>query len=182
MARLLRQHGSLVALAALLVVALAWPAAAQPGRGRGMMAQLTPEQAAQVFDLRQKFMNDTAALRKEMFVKRAELMALWQAENPDEKAITAKLKELNALKGQLIEKGVAHRLALKKIAPQAAMWGMGGGWGCGMGMGMGKGWGMGPGMGRGMGPGPMSPPGPGPRSDVDLGFGEEVLAFEPGLE
>lgn len=174
MATLSRQRGSLVTLAALLVVALAWPAAAQPGRGRGLWAQLTPEQAAQVFDLRQKFLNDTAALRKEMFVKRAELMALWQAENPDEKAITAKLKELNALKGQLMEKGVAHRLALKKIAPQAAMW-------C-WGWGMGKGWGMGPGMGRGMGPGPMPPPGPGPRSDADLDFGENLLAFEPVLE
>lgn len=171
----LRQRLFLLSLTTLLAVAVAWPAAAQPGRGRGMMAPLTPEQAAQVFDLRQKFMNDTAALRKEMFVKRAELMALWQAETPDEKAITAKLKELNALKGQLLEKGVAHRLALKKIAPQAAMWGWGG-WGCGMGMG--KGWGMGPGMGRG----PMAPPAAGPRSDLDLGFGEEFLAFEPGLE
>jgi Spy/CpxP family protein refolding chaperone len=165
-----------MAVAALLVVAVALPAAAQPGRGWGPGPRLTPEQTAQVFELRQKFLNDTAALRKEMFVKRAELMALWQAETPDEKAITAKLKELNALKGQLLEKGVAHRLALQKIAPQAGMWGMGG-WGCGMGMG--KGWGMGPGMGRG----PLPPsPSPGPRSDLGPDFGDDLLAFEPGLE
>jgi len=163
-----------VAGATLLVVALALPAAAQPGRGRMMMAPLTPEQASQVFDLRQKFMNETAGLRKEMFVKRAELMALWQAETPDEKAILAKIREVNALRSQLMEKAVAHRLALKKIAPQAGLWGPGGGWGCGMGMG--KGWGMGPGMGRGM----MAPPGPGAQGDP--GFPEEPLAFEPGLE
>ncbi len=31
--------------------------------------QLTPDQAAKAFDLRQKFMNDTADLRKQMLVK-----------------------------------------------------------------------------------------------------------------
>lgn len=163
-------------LVVALVLALALPALA--GRGRGMMmANLTPEQASQVFDLRQKFMTDTAALRKEMFVKRAELMTLWKAETPDEKAIVAKAKELNAVRGQLMEKAVAMRLAMKKIAPQAMM-GPGGCFGPGMGPGMGRG--MGPGMGRGM---EMPPPGPGPRTDLDLdGLMDGALAFEPGLE
>lgn len=166
-------------LAAALVLGLAWPALAGPGRGMMMMANLTPEQTAQVFDLRQKFMNDTAVLRKEMAVKRAELTALWRAETPDEKAIVAKTKELNAVRGQLMEKAVAMRLALKKIAPQAMM-GPGGGFGPGMGPCMGPG--MGPCMGPGMGPG-MGGPGPGPRSEVDApGFLDGALAFERDLE
>jgi zinc resistance-associated protein len=166
-------RAALAGLVATLVLALALPAAAGMGRGRMMMANLTPEQAAQVFDLRQKFMNDTAALRREMFIKRAELLALWKAETPDEKAIVAKAKELHGVKGQLMEKAVAMRLALKKIAPQAMM-GFGGGFGPGMG----------PGMGRGMGPGMGGPgPGPGPRSEMDPdGLLDGALAFEPDLE
>jgi Spy/CpxP family protein refolding chaperone len=118
------------------------------GHGMGMhwMMNLTPEQAGQVFDLRQKFMNDTAELRKNMMVKRAELMQLWKAENPDEKAIQAKVKELGALRTQFMEKAVAQRFAMKKIVPGA----MGT---CPM-MGPGKGPGMGPGPGQGRGPGP----------------------------
>ncbi len=166
-----------MALLAVLVLALALPAAAGRGWGRKMMADLTPEQAAQVFELRQKFMTDTAALRKEMFIKRAELMALWKAETPDEKAIVAKTKELNAVRGQLLEKMVPLRLALKKIAPQAML---GPGRGFGFGMGMGPGCGMGPGRGAGMEM-PPPPPGPGPRTELEAGM-DELLAFEPGLE
>lgn len=126
------------------------------GMGGGRMGQhwgfmnLTPEQAGQVFDLRQKFMNDTAELRKNMMVKGAELAQLWKAETPDEAAILAKVKELSALKAQFMEKAVAHRLALKKIAPQAM--GPGPMWGPGAGPGFGPG-GFGPGKGKGMGPG-----------------------------
>ena len=39
----------------------------------GKFANLTPEQAGKLFDLRQKFLDDTASLRKDMMVKRAEL-------------------------------------------------------------------------------------------------------------
>jgi hypothetical protein len=88
-----------------------------------------------------------------MIVKRAELAALWKAENPDQKAIVAKQKELNTLKGKMIEKNVAFRLEARKIAPQLAH-----GFGPGMGWGMhGPGCGMGPGgcpmVGSGGGPG-----------------------------
>jgi zinc resistance-associated protein len=129
------------------------------GCGPGAM-NLSPEQAGKLFDLKQKFMNDTAELRKQMVVKRTELASLWKAEKPDEKAIGAKAKELNALRGQMIEKGVAFHLAARKIAPQL-------GQGFGPGMGWGKG-GMGPGGHGGFGcpfygggPGPVGP-GPGP--------------------
>lgn len=122
------------------------------GRGgkHGFLMNLTPEQAGQVFDLRQKFMNDTAELRKNMMIKRAELAQLWKAEKPDEAAILAKVKELSALRAQFMEKAVAKRLAMRKIAPQA----------------MGPCPGFGPGMGPGFGPG-----GPGGKGGKGVSMG-----------
>lgn len=84
----------------------------------GKFAKLTPEQAGKLFDLRQKFLDDTASLRKEKLVKKAELRALWRAENPDEKQILAKLKEINAIRDKLQPKVVAFRLEVKKILPK----------------------------------------------------------------
>jgi zinc resistance-associated protein len=124
--------------------------------GGGMhCANLTPDQAGKLFDLKEKFRNDTAEVRKQMIVKRAELSALWKAENPDQKAIVAKQKELNTLKGKMIEKNVAFRLEARKIAPQLAQ-------ARGMGWGMGRGRGMGPGAGAGVCPvgGPCVGPAP----------------------
>ncbi|MEW6387871.1 MAG: periplasmic heavy metal sensor [Thermodesulfobacteriota bacterium] len=136
-----------------LTLSLATAAWAGPRWGHG--CNLTPEQAGKAFDLRQKFMNDTASLRKGMAVKRAELRALWQAENPDEKAIVAKQKELSALKEQFQSKAVPFRLEMRKIVPQtqvgAGPMGPGDGRGAGMGNGPGRGRGMARGMGHGMG-------------------------------
>jgi zinc resistance-associated protein len=150
-----------VVLALALTVGLAASSWAGPGHGGmgggmgcGMMGgmNLSPEQAGKLFDLKEKFRSDTAQVRKQMIIKGAELAALWKAENPDEKAITAKQKELNALRGQMQEKSVPFRLEARKIAPQLAK-----AFGHGMGGGMGgHGGGMGPGgcpMGGGMGPG-----------------------------
>jgi zinc resistance-associated protein len=116
------------------------------GGGPGAM-NLNPEQAGKLFDLKHKFMNDTAELRKKMVVKRAELAALWKADKPDEKAIVAKQKELNVLRGQMQEKSVAFRLEARKIAPNLGhCFGHGLGWGMG-----GHGGFMGAGDGRGPG-------------------------------
>jgi zinc resistance-associated protein len=148
---------SLVVLLTLaLTVGLTASSWARPwggGMGGGMMGamNLTPDQAGKLFDLKQKFMNDTAEVRKQMVVKQAELAALWKTEKPEEKAIVAKQKELNALKGQMLEKSVAFRLEARKIAPQLAH-----------GFGKGMGWGMhGPGCGMGPGGCPMVGPGGG---------------------
>ena len=148
----------LLALALVLSLGLAGSAWSRPmgmgmGHGRGMM-NLTPEQGGKLFDLKEKFRTDTASLRKDLMVKHLEMKALWKAENPDEKAILAKQKELNALKDQMSVKMVTFRLEAKKIAPNAFL-GMGRHHGGGMGMG--GGCGMGPGGGMGMGPG-MAPP------------------------
>jgi zinc resistance-associated protein len=89
--------------------------------GFGMQAiQVTPDQAAKAFDMRQKFMNETADLRKQMMVKRAELGELWRAKDPDKAKIAAKQKEINAVRDQLQEKGTSFKLEMKKEFPTLA--------------------------------------------------------------
>jgi Spy/CpxP family protein refolding chaperone len=148
-----RKVSLLLVLALALSLGLAASVWAQPmgkAMGRGMM-NLTPEQAGKIFDLKEKFYADTAGLRKQMMVKESELAALWEAEKPDQNAIQAKQKELNALRDQVQEKMTAFQFEAKKIAPDCYM-------GMGMGMGHGPGMGMGRGPGGGMGPGNVPPP------------------------
>jgi zinc resistance-associated protein len=151
---------SLVAVLALsLTLGLAAASWARPGGGMGggmgggkMGAMnLTPDQAGKFFDLKEKFHNDTASVRKQMMVKHAELAALWKAEKPDQAAITAKQKEINALRDQMQEKRTAFQLEARKISPE-------------LGKGFGRGMRGGKGHGRGMGPDgcPMVGPGSGP--------------------
>jgi Spy/CpxP family protein refolding chaperone len=153
---------SLVAVLTLaLCLGLAASSWARPGGGMGggmgcgMMGamNLTPDQAGQLFDLKEKFKTDTAAARKQMMIKQAELAALWKAEKPDQAAITAKQKEINALRDQVQEKRTALQLEARKISPELAK-----GFGHGMGRGMG---GMGHGgcpmVGPGGSPAPAAP-------------------------
>jgi Spy/CpxP family protein refolding chaperone len=129
-----------------LVVALGLSlGAVNPAWARGwgcMNANVTPEQSAQLFDLKQQFMNDTAGLRKQMMVKRTELAALWQSATPDQNQIQAKQQEVNVLRDQLQAKRTAFKLQNQQICPRAGM-GMGRGGGRGMAMGQGGGQGRG---------------------------------------
>ena len=129
-----------------LSLGLAAPVWAQPmGKGKGPgpgMMNLTPDQAGKIFDLMEKMQAETAGLRKQLMVKHAELAALWEVEKPDQTAIQAKQKELNALRDQMQEKMTAIQFEIKKIAPE-----------CDMGRGMGEGMGYGPGKGMGHGSG-----------------------------
>ena len=92
-------------LALALSLGLAASVWAQPmGKGMGPgphMMNLTPDQAGKIFDLMEKMQNETAGLRKQLMVKHAELAALRKAEKPDQTAIQAKQKELNALRDQM---------------------------------------------------------------------------------
>ena len=126
------------------------------GMGCGMMGamNLTPDQAGKFFDLKEKFHNDTVPERKQMMIKHAELAALWKAEKPDQAAITAKQKELNALRDQMQEKRTAFMIEARKIAPE-----LGKGFGHGMGHGKWHGGGMVPGNCPMVGPGPQAPAG-----------------------
>ena len=97
------------------------PALARGGGWGCMNANVTPEQSAQLFDLKQQFMNDTAGLRKQMMVKRTELAALWQSATPDQNQIQVKQQEVNALRDQLQAKRTAFRLQNQQICPQGGM-------------------------------------------------------------
>jgi zinc resistance-associated protein len=106
-------------LALVMSLSLVGASWARPfGMGQRGCWGATPEQAGQLFDLRQKFMNDNAPLRRDMAVKRAELRALWRAENPDLDKIRAKQKELNALRDQFQEKALTFKLEMKKLCPK----------------------------------------------------------------
>ena len=155
---------SLVAVLALsLTLGLAATSWARPGGGMGggMMGamNLTPEQAGKFFDLKEKFHSDTAATRKQMMIKHAELAALKKAEKPDQAAIDAKQQEVKALWAQMQEKRTAFQLEARKISPE-----LGKGFGRGMGGGMGHGRGMVPGgcpmVGPGGAPAPSGAPAP----------------------
>jgi Spy/CpxP family protein refolding chaperone len=129
-------------LASLVINLGAVDSAWARGRWGCMNANVTPEQSAQLFDLKQQFMNDTAGLRKQMMVKRTELAALWQNATPDQNQIQAKQQEVNALRDQLQAKREAFQLQNQQVCPQAGQ-GMGRGAGRGMTMGQGGGQGRG---------------------------------------
>jgi Spy/CpxP family protein refolding chaperone len=136
----------LLVMALILSLGLAtsvWAQAEDYARSTNM----TPEQAGQYFDLKEKFNSDTAPLRRQMMVKRAEFEALRKAKEPDKDAMQAKQKELTELREQLQEKMTAFQKEAQKVSPSLGD----------MGMGMDKRRGMGP--PRGMRPG--GPPAPG---------------------
>jgi len=136
----LKKTWVVISLLAVLGLSLGAADTAWARGGWGCMnANVTPDQSAQLFDLKQQFMNDTAGLRKQMMIKRTELAALWRSGTPDQNQIQVKQQEVNALRDQLQEKRTAFRLQAQKICPQA-------------GMGMGRGKGQGRGMGMAMGP------------------------------
>ncbi len=153
---------SLVAVLALsLTLGLAASSMAGPGRGMGggmgggnCAMNLSPDQAGKFFDLKEKFHNDTASVRKQMMIKRAELGALQRAATPDQAAITAKQAEIKALWAQMKDKRTAFQAEAGKISPDLAK-----GFGRGKHGGMGQGRGMGPGGGMGPGNCPMVAPG-----------------------
>jgi Spy/CpxP family protein refolding chaperone len=108
------------------------------GGGGGANANLTPEQAGQIFDLRQNFDNDTVGLRRQMTTKRAELATLRNTQNPDQGQISAKQQELWTLREQMQAKAASYRAEAGQIAPGS--YGPGQGRGFGQGKGRGRCW------------------------------------------
>jgi zinc resistance-associated protein len=150
----------------VLVVALAVPALAQgPGWGRGRYVQagpgycpyyggayggswtnLTEEQRQQLNQLYQKFFDQTAQLRSQLWAKQSELNALLNTSNPDPGKAKALQKEISDLRAKISQERINLTLEARKISPEA---GYGSGWGYGRGFGPMHG-GFGPGMGYGM--------------------------------
>jgi zinc resistance-associated protein len=161
----------ILALAAVVAV----PVMAQgPGWGRGRHMQgywgggpgygwnygtgnsnLTDEQRTQLDNLYNKFYEDTANTRSQLWAKRAELNALLSSPNPDSEKAKALQKEISDLRAKMAQDRLALDLEVQKINPDARYGGPMGGYGYGA-----PGGGYGPGM-MGYGYGHMGGYGPG---------------------
>jgi Spy/CpxP family protein refolding chaperone len=146
------------------------PSVGGPGGGLGgpmglaANLNLSKEQMDKMWQMREKFRNDTQKLRYELFQKRLEMKTIFSDPKADDATIVAKQKELSALRQNMTDKMVEFRLAQRKIltpeqlkklsetqaGPGFDRMGMGYGSRHGRGYGdCGPGWGRGPGYGPG---------------------------------
>jgi Spy/CpxP family protein refolding chaperone len=122
-----------VTLSLLLVTALAVSAEAYRGGGRGYGngpcyggdlgnvpgVNLTAEQKAKIADMRIAHQKDMKPLQDQMFSKKGDLRLLRQEKNPDQAKITAKQKEIRALRDQIEDKAMNFRWAIyKELTPE----------------------------------------------------------------
>lgn len=108
------------------------------GMGPGMncpQGQMTQQLDKATQDKLDAFHRDTLALRKQMFMKKAEMKALMGSQTPDRAAVSK-------LSGEIFD----LKIAIKEKAKAAGVEAYVGGHGMGKGMGMGMGMGMGKGM------------------------------------
>jgi hypothetical protein len=89
-----------------------------PGSGYGYDSNLAPEQQEKLQAEDQKFYEETAGLRTELYQKRLELQALLVDRTAETGTIKAKQREVLDLERQLREKALDHRLALREVAPE----------------------------------------------------------------
>jgi Spy/CpxP family protein refolding chaperone len=83
--------------------------------GPGANLNLSKEQADKMWQIKEKFHNDTQALRYELFQKRFELKTLYADPKADDATILAKQKELNSLQQKLFDKMAQLKLEQRKI-------------------------------------------------------------------
>jgi len=113
----------------LLVGVMAYPVLAR-GRGwgygggpgycwqdQGGQTALSQEQQNKLNALDQKFFEETAGIRNNIWSKQNEMSVLLNGENPDSAKLQALQKEINTLKGQMAEKKLEYRLETRKVAP-----------------------------------------------------------------
>lgn len=118
-----------------------------PGSCHEDYSQLSPEQREKLEAQEQKFYEETAELRQELYQERLELQGLWVDPKTDSEKIRAKQREIFQIEQQLREKALEYRLATRDLFPQGNPgWGT---WGHGRHMGYGYGMGHGPMHGRG---------------------------------
>jgi zinc resistance-associated protein len=98
---------------------------------------ITESQHAELEKLHEKFVNDTAKLREDIWNKSSELDTLLDSANPDTNKVKTLQKEISDLKAKMADKRVDFELEARKIAPNARF-------GRGYGHGHGRGYGMGP--------------------------------------
>lgn len=95
-------------------------------RSQGLNDRLTTEQRDQLDTLHQKFKDETAQLRSDLWAKRGELRILLTTSTPDETKAMALQKEISDLKGKMADKRIQYAFEARKINPDAMMaWGFG---------------------------------------------------------
>jgi len=107
-----------------------------PGYGNQGYGNLTDEQEKQLDELNQKFFDETASLRNDIWQKTNELNVLMDSSNPDAEKVKALQKELSDLRAKMAEKRITYDLEARKIAPDTRF-GRRGGYGYGHMMGWG---------------------------------------------
>lgn len=105
-----------VGVAVLLVLFAVTVFAAGPGAGPGPRGvDLSKAQQDKMWQLKEKFNNDTSALRYEMFQKRNEMRALWTDPKASDATILAKEKEVNALMQKMHDRMIQFKLDQRKV-------------------------------------------------------------------
>ena len=80
---------------------------------------LTAEQKTKIEALRNSFLRDIKPLQDQMFSKRGDLRLLWLQTSPDKEKILAVQKDIRAIRDQLQDKAVAHRVdAYNLLTPE----------------------------------------------------------------
>ncbi len=87
-------------------------------RGQGLenrIPDMTEKQKSDITSLRTAHLKDAQQLKNEMGIKRAELKALQQIENPDIDAINKKIEERASIRTDLEKKSAAFRQSVRSI-------------------------------------------------------------------
>jgi Spy/CpxP family protein refolding chaperone len=80
---------------------------------------LTAEQKAKIETLRNAFFRDIKPLQDQIFSKRGDLKLLWLQANPDKEKILAVQRDIRAIRDQIQDKAVAHRVdAFNILTPE----------------------------------------------------------------
>ncbi|NIS63458.1 MAG: periplasmic heavy metal sensor [Proteobacteria bacterium] len=132
-----------IALAVVLVGSWAFAHGTWGGRGYGHRgyghgdpySNLSSEQREKLQAQEEKFYQDTAQLRKELYQKRLELQGLWMDPKADPEKIKAKQSEVFELQRRIQDKALEHKLATRELLPEGEVGHGPMGWGHGMGFG-----------------------------------------------
>ncbi|MGD8775885.1 MAG: periplasmic heavy metal sensor [Syntrophobacterales bacterium] len=94
-------------------------------RDNGSYGNLTENQSGDLARLEQKFYNDTAQLRDQIWSKTEELNTLLNSADPDVKKVKSLQKEITDLRAKMDRQRLDFELEARKIAPNGGYYGRG---------------------------------------------------------
>ncbi|MFZ5563277.1 MAG: Spy/CpxP family protein refolding chaperone [Thermodesulfobacteriota bacterium] len=95
------------------------PGAGCNQKGGAWGLNLSDEQREKIDGLRQKFIDESAALRIQINTASEKVALLMETSKPDKQAVKNAVKELSDLQAQLVQKHIDHVLAVKEVVPEA---------------------------------------------------------------